>query len=395
LNLKNLSRILYFSRDYTTHDHRFLSALEQTGHEIFYLRLESRGHAQESRPVPAKVRQVGWAGGRGPFTWGALPRLLASLRGVLRQVQPDLVQAGPLQTAAFLTALSGFRPLVSVSWGYDLIFDAHKNALYRFLTRYTLRRSAVMVGDSAVVRRLAVSYGMPDECIVTFPWGVDLEHFRPLGEPETAPEGTQEGRPESAPSGGSTLPDSPPAPFTLLSTRGWEPIYGVELIARAFVEAARQRPELRLVMLGSGSLAPRLREIFQRGGVSERVLFPGQVSQGDLPRYYRSAGLYLSASRSDGTSISLLEALACGCPALVSDIPGNREWITPGVEGWWFPDGDEGALAQGILQAVEERPRLAWMGRAARRLAEARADWEKNFQGLLKAYALAGSREHR
>ena len=115
----------------------------------------------------------------------------------------------------------------------------------------------------------------------------------------------------------------------ILSTRGWEPIYGVDLIARAFVTAARQCPELKLIMLGNGSLAPMLHRIFAKGNVEEQVMFPGQVKYSELPRYYQMADLYVSASHSDGSSISLLEAMACGRPVLVSDIPGNREWVTP------------------------------------------------------------------
>ena len=141
----------------------------------------------------------------------------------------------------------------------------------------------------------------------------------------------------------------------------------MEIIARAFAQAAQQRPELRLVMLGNGSQAGLLRQIFSRNGLlaepgpesSPRVFFPGQVGYADLPRYYRSADLYLAATHSDGTSISLLEAMACGCPVLVSDIPGNREWVTPGENGWLFPAGDAEALAQAILQAVEQRDRPA------------------------------------
>ena len=122
--------------------------------------------------------------------------------------------------------------------------------------------------------------------------------------------------------------------------------------------------------------------------------FPGQVSQADLPRYYRASDLYLSASHSDGTSISLLEALACGCPALLSDIPGNREWIEPGVQGWLFPSGDADSLTERILQAASDRRRLGEMGQAARRLAELRADWNANFPQLYRAYELAlGKRE--
>jgi glycosyltransferase involved in cell wall biosynthesis len=142
-------------------------------------------------------------------------------------------------------------------------------------------------------------------------------------------------------------------------------------------------------MLGGGSQATLLRQIFLKGGVQEQVHFPGQVSQNDLPDYYRSVDLYVSASHSDGTSISLLEAMACGRPVLVSDIPGNREWVEPGVQGWWFPDGSANALAQGILCAVEARDRSGEMGQAARRLVEERADWECNFKHLLGAYEMA------
>lgn len=362
-----MAHVLYFSRDYSTHDHRFLTALARTQHRISYLRLEKRGHSLEDRPLPPEVEQISWAGGSQPARLRHGPRLWVDLRRVIRRMNPDLIQAGPLQTAALLAALTGFHPLVSTSWGYDLLQDAGRNAAWRWATRFTLRRSAVMVGDCATIRRLAVHYGMPDERIVTFPWGVDLEHFSP---------GRGEERPvEKA--------------FTLLSTRGWEPLYGADVLAQGFSQAARQVPELRLVMLGNGSLGEQLRTHFNREGVAERVFFPGQVGQANLPRYYRSADLYLSASHSDGTSISLLEAMACGCPALVSDIPGNREWVTPGENGWLFPDGDQKALAECILHAYHNRKNLGEMGAAARRLAERRADWSRNFPELLHAYDLA------
>jgi glycosyltransferase involved in cell wall biosynthesis len=123
----------------------------------------------------------------------------------------------------------------------------------------------------------------------------------------------------------------------------------------------------------------------------DRVTFPGPVSQAELPSYYHSADLYISASHSDGTSISLLEALASGTPALVSDIPGNCEWIEPGVHGWWFTDGDPQALAEMIdyAQGIRNRRSFPVLSAACRDLAEQRADWKINFPHLLDAYAIA------
>lgn len=369
-------KILYFSRDYTTHDHRFLSGLAQTDHRIYYLRLENRGQGLEDRPVPAEVEQVQWDGGTKKFRWQAGPELRISFKKVIRQVKPDLVHAGPLQGPALLASLSGFKPLVSMSWGYDLLLDPDRSFLRKWAARYTLSRSAVLVGDCEAVRKKAVEFGMPVERIVTFPWGVDLHHFSP------AEACQEEGEPPK------------PDVFTLLSTRSWEPVYGVDLIARAFVKTARiledqGKCRLRLIMLGTGSMAPELRKIFAQAGVQERVHYPGQVSWANLPKFYRAAGLYLSASHVDGSSVSLLEAMACACPVLVSDIPGNREWVKPGEEGWWFRDGEVGDLCRGILRAVDERHRLKEMGMMARRTVEARANWNQNFGKLLEAYQMA------
>ncbi len=382
---REVMRILYFTRDYTSHDHRFLTALQKTGHKIYYLKLERRSHQLEDRPIPAGVEQVSWSGGRAVTGLRDGPRLYFDLKRVIRSVKPDLIQSGPLQTAAFLAALTGFQPLVSMSWGYDLLADAQRNLFWKWATQFTLSCSAVMVGDCATIRRQARSFGMSDEAIVTFPWGVDIQHFSPGDAP--APGTGQNITPDPSYSVAQTL-----SPFVLLSTRGWEPIYGVDVIARAFVQAARQRPELRLLLLGNGSQAALLRSIFLEGGVSEQVIFAGQVTQADLPRFYRAADLYLSASHSDGTSISLLEAMACGRPALVSDIPGNCEWVTPGQQGWLFTDGSIPRLVEAILAALEQRHQLAEMGRAARALVEKRGDWEKNFPKLLQAYDLAFER---
>jgi len=374
-----MARILYFSREYSPHDHRFLSALEKTGHQIYYLRLERGAHALEDRPLPPAVEQIQWVGGAGPARWQDGLRLLLDLKRVLRKIKPDLVHAGPIQTAAFLVALTGYKPLVSMSWGYDLLVDAQKNKNWARATRYTLRHSSVMIGDCQTIRKKAISFGMPDDRIVTFPWGVDLRHFSP--EPKTSKDHTSGLR--SRLGWGEEV-------FVLLSTRSWEPIYGVEVLAEAFVVAAQQHPELRLMMLGNGSLATRLRQIFIQGQVIDQVVFPGQINQSDLPKYYRAADLYVSASRSDGTSISMLESMACGCPVLLSDIPGNLEWIKPGEQGWFFRDGNIQSLADALIKAIANRKALAGMRQSARLLAEQRADWEKNFPELLRAYRMAG-----
>lgn len=359
-------KILYFSNDYCTHDHRFLRTIREGGHEAFHVRLESNLRQTEDRPVPEGVQIVEWAGGNGTFRWFDVPRFVLSLRLVIQRIQPDVIHAGPIQTCAFIAVLTGFRPILTMSWGFDLMEYIHRGAWWRWVTRYVLKRSRFFISDAMVTRNRAIGYGMDPGRTAVFPWGVELNHF------------------SSKNWAAQKQNDS----FTLLCNRSWETRYGVDVLARAFVKVARSRPELNLILLGGGSQGSHIRNILLNGGVLERVTFGGQISQNDLPHWYHWADIFVSPSHVDGSSVSLIEALACGLPCLVSDIPANKEWVTDGENGWLFPDGDVDALTAKILQTMDQQKSLPKFGGAARAVAEKHADWNKNSKILLETYDL-------
>jgi glycosyltransferase involved in cell wall biosynthesis len=248
-----------------------------------------------------------------------------------------------------------------MSWGYDLALEADRNSWMKRITRFVLRNSAYFISDAQFTRDKAVMFGMDPDKTVVFPWGIDLKQFMP-----------------SAVRRSKTM--------TLFCSRTWESIYGVDVLARAFVKVAETDPNVNLILLGGGSQGARIRQILMNGGVLDRVHFGGQVAQSDLSRWYHMADIYISPSHVDGSSVSLMEALACGLPCLVSDIPGNREWIVEGENGWLFRDGDADDLTEKISQAIKNRRLFKKMAESARKTAEQKADWEQNFGKLLEAY---------
>ena len=153
--------------------------------------------------------------------------------------------------------------------------------------------------------------------------------------------------------------------------------------------ASHVNPHLRLLLLGSGSQREQLEPILNDGGVLDKVIFPGQLPNSELPDYYRAADLYISASHTDGSSVSLMEALACGLPAAISDIPSNLEWVSPGEEGWLFTDGSVEQLSALMQKLDQEKVNLAVMQIKARRKAEKFADWNSNQRKMLKGYDMA------
>lgn len=363
-------KVLYFTRDYSPHDARFLNFLSQTEHQVYLLRLEGTAGKGNDRNLQANITEIDWLGGKRPQTWIDYPALQIDLQRVIKKIQPDLIHAGPIQKVASLVAQAGFSPLVSMSWGSDLLHDASSSSWMRWITHYTLQRTSVMIGDCKAVADKAEEFGLSKKNMVLFPWGVDLKYFSP-GPADIIRK--QLGWEKN---------------FVILSTRSWEPIYGVDLLVSSFAMAVEKEPGLRLLIQGQGSQEKEIKKLVEKSNVEQKVHFGGTVSLKDLPDIYRSADLYVSASHSDGSSVSLMEALACGVPVLVSKIPGNLEWITNDKNGWIFRDGDMNDLTSSMI-ALSRRKDLAKVAKNCRALAVERADWSRNSQKLLQAYDLA------
>ena len=361
-------RILYFTAHDSPHDRRFLSALAETSHHVLALR-----QYPCTPQTPAGITELNWPVSQPDWSdWCGWQAGKAQLRTLLGDIQPDLVHAGPVQGPALLTALAGFHPLVTMSWGSDLLRTAKRSPWMHTATAYALEHTDVFLGDCRAVTDEAARYGVPTEKMVRFPWGVDLDHFSP----------------DNGRTAGAALRKSLgwEDAVIILCNRAWSPLYGVDVLAHAFVGAAQENAALRLLLVGNGPQSDLIRQIL--APVADRVHFPGWLERAELPGAYATADLFVSPSHSDGSSISLLEALACGTPALTSDIPGNREWITPGVVGDLFIDNDADSLKNKLLQMAAD-PNLHQQGSRARALAEKRADWKVNFQKLLSAYRLA------
>lgn len=357
-------RVLYVSPSYTVHDRRFIAALADFGHDVIHARFG--GTTPEGRSLPAGAREAAWAGRDVVVTSPAdVPALMRGFERLVAETAPDVIQAGPVQTAGLMAALSGFRPLVLQSWGSDILVDADRDPTWGWATDYALRHMDGLVCDcDAVRRKVERTRVLHGDCVAQFPWGINLREFTPPRPPRPAPAGATS--------------------VTVLSLRSWEPHYGIEVLLRGFALARERDARLRLTLAGDGTLGRAIHRFIAENGLAECVATPGRVPNHVLPDVYRASDVYASCAFNDGSSVSLIEALATGLPAVVTDVESNAEWITHGENGWLAPAGDASAVAQCLLAAcsldAERRARLSATNRG---IAEARADWDVNARRLL------------
>lgn len=147
---------------------------------------------------------------------------------------------------------------------------------------------------------------------------------------------------------------------------------GVENLLLAFARVSHDVPDAELAIVGDGDMRKDYEARARGLGLGSRVKFLGGLSDESLVDAYRSASFLVlpSVDRSEAFGLVILEAAACGTPAIVSDLPGVRTVVAAGETGLIIPPGDVAALAAAMRKLFTESALSEDMGRAARTRAE-------------------------
>ncbi len=365
-----MARILYLTQSYSVHDWRFLAKLAASPHEIWYQPCVEPAFKTETRAVPERVHVcTPLDPGRKTFSMTRIPKMMGALKKQIAEIKPDLIHAGSVPTGGLLAAAAGFHPTLIMSWGSDVLVQAKKNFMQRFIAQYTLNRADMALGDcEAVGESIRTLSTLKTSQIVSLPWGIQLNDFSNVSP-----------HPVRATLGWENC-------TVLIATRGFEPIHSPLVLLEAFAVTLQKFPDTRLLMLGTGSLEMKAKAFVRARGLEGKVHFTSQVPNAELPSYFKASDVYISGTLSDGTSISLLEAMASGLPAIVVDAYGNKEWVNPKINGWRYEPGSVQALTETLDSALSNKHKFAEIGKTNQQRAARDADWDHNFKRLLDAY---------
>lgn len=156
---------------------------------------------------------------------------------------------------------------------------------------------------------------------------------------------------------------------TIVAMGRLSPEKGFDLLVEAFARLTPQPNPWRLQIAGEGVERAALEQLIERRGLSQRVQLVGWVD--DPARFLSRAALFVMSSRYEGFPMSLLEAMACGVPAVSFDCDsGPRAIIRPEVDGLLVPPGDTLALAQAIERLMSDPAARHRMGERAREVVQ-------------------------
>jgi glycosyltransferase involved in cell wall biosynthesis len=292
---------------------------------------------------------------------------------------PALVAARALGRAVVLQAeVNGEMTGEVYTWGTPLERGPARQVLWGAvrLRNLLLRDADAFVAMSGRIREEFLGAGVPAEKIHHIPHGVDTGHFRPAGETERRELRRHLGLAE----------DARLIVYTGRLIRG----KGLETLVEAFAKVAARDPRARLLLVGSGagqalSVEGDLRRRVEEQGLASRVALPGRVE--DVAGRLRAADLFVFPSEFEALGISLVEAAACGLPAVGTRTGGIVDVIEDGRSGLLVPPADSAALAAAISALLEDAARRSALGLRAREVALLRFDAEdalERYRGLFR-----------
>lgn len=173
----------------------------------------------------------------------------------------------------------------------------------------------------------------------------------------------------------------------LLNIARLHPQKGQSYLLRAMVRVLQRVPSARLLIVGDGPLRQQLERMVEELGLEGSVLFTG--FRRDLARLYASCDLLVIPSVQEGLGMATLQAMAAGRPVVATSVGALSEAVVTGLTGLLVPPADPQALAEAILQLLEEPDLRERMGKQARAFAAQYFPVEAMVRGYERLYASA------
>lgn len=359
--------LLYLHDGTSVYDVLFINLLKER-FDVVFITFSPNGLANIRRSTHVKcVLLNDYNVDQGPWK-GPLKEMMGLFRVCYRLLQfrhvakekYDLVVAAWATTYGFYAAACGIRPYALLVWGSDVLVQPKKFS-HRYFARKAIEHASAIFLDSMAQAKATVRFGGRIEKITMFPW-IDLDWVF-----------------ASADAKGSK-----PSQRLIMFNRGHEYVYRPLTLIDAIPQVIKSNPDAMFLIAGEGSMTNEMKRRVTSLQMDQHVRFLGRVPRQELIKLVNESSVYVSTSSSDGTSASLIEAMALGVPPVVTNIEANREWIKHGFNGLLFDVDDSAELARLINTLLSDEHMAKEIGTNAKRTVQARVDWKSNSELFIR-----------
>lgn len=285
------------------------------------------------------------------------------LKKIIKHFQPDILHAHYATSYGFVGALSGFHPFIISSWGTDVMKFPNKNFIAKSILSYNFKKADLLCATSNTIKEYIGH--VSDKPVSVIPFGINLNDFKPKKVQSLFQEND----------------------FVLGSIKTLETLYNIDVLIKAFARLLPKYPNLKLLIIGEGSDQDNLKELCETLGVYEKTIFTGRIPFSEVSNYYNMIDVLVNISEYESFGVSVVEAMACEKPVIVTNVGGLREVVKDDSVGLKVNVGDVNGTATAIERLILDKTLYDKIKINARKHVIETYNWEDNLKQMIEVYS--------
>ena len=266
----------------------------------------------------------------------------SAVRKIVKSIRPDIVNAHYATSYGTVAALAGLKNYILSIWGSDIYEFPRKSLLHRALLKFSLAKAKYLFSTSRAMAEEAAKYTKKPFEIT--PFGVDMDLFSP---------GKR---------------NSEHSDFVIGTVKSLAPAYGIDVLLKAAALVKEEHPQipLKVRIAGNGPCQEEFHALASQLGIEDITQWLGFIPQEQAAAEWANMDVAVICSNSESFGVSAVEAQSCGCPVVISDIPGLMEATIPEQSSIVIPRGNARAVANALVALYNDQSLRKQMGIAGR-----------------------------
>lgn len=287
------------------------------------------------------------------------------VKKIVKSYKPDIIHSFYAFGYGFLGRSTCYSPHIISVLGSDIYSDPEKIFLFKRIIKKNILSSDVICSTSNIMAEKIKEVTGQDREIKITPFGVDIEKFTKI----------------------PNLKDHD-YELTLGTVKKLEDKYGVDILIKSFALFIKKFPDLktRLIIVGDGSKEEELINLSKSLNVYEKCEFVGSVIHEEVPRWLNKFDIFLALSRSESFGVSVIEAMSCELPVIVSNVGGLKEVTQNDETGLIVPNEDPVEVSKKVEYLYQNPKQASELGKNARSEVILKYSWKKSVEIMNNIY---------
>lgn len=226
---------------------------------------------------------------------------LKFIKEYIKKEKPDILHAHYASSYGLLGSLCNYKPFIISAWGSDVFEFPKINFITKKILEFNLKSANIICSTSNIMAKEISKYTSKD--IVITPFGVDTDKFKP--------------------NKSYMEKDN----FVIGTVKTLNHTYGIDILIKAFYLLAQKYTNISLKIIGDGDKKQDYIDLVSSLNIVDKVEFISKIDNSEVPKYLNEFTIFSALSREESFGVSVIEAMSCGIPVVVSNIGGLAEVV--------------------------------------------------------------------